>query len=268
LSVIAAVAAVGLTIACALMLGSADPNSCEASPFVIAIDVGHSAADPGASSARGGREFDFNRRIADLVLERLRAAGITNAFLVNPTGGPISLADRARIANDRGAELFLSIHHDSVQPRYLQQWTVDGRSRAYSDRFAGYSLFVTGTNDDRANRSLEVATTVGDEFRRAGLRPSLHHAEKIPGEGRDLLDPERGIYGFPELAVLRRTKMPALLVECGVIVNRNEETRLGTAAEQAKLADTLSRALIAVSRRWQAADAPAFARACVDRPLP
>ena len=58
--------------------------------------------------------------------------------------------------------------------------------------------------------------------------PTLHHAEKIPGEGRKLMDKDLGLYEFDDLIVLKTAAMPAVLLECGVIVNRSEEASLQT----------------------------------------
>lgn len=68
-----------------------------------------------------------------------------------------------------------------------------------------------------------------------GFTPSLHHAEKISGEGRELLDPKKGIYVFDDLVVLKTAAMPAVLLECGIIVNRQEELRLDSPEYQDKM---------------------------------
>ena len=49
--------------------------------------------------------------------------------------------------------------------------------------------------------------------------PTLHHAEKIKGENRELIDRELGIYLFDDLVVLRTAQCPAVLFESGVIIN-------------------------------------------------
>jgi N-acetylmuramoyl-L-alanine amidase len=198
---------------------------CDPAEFVVAVDAGHSVGDPGATSARGAPEYAFNDRIASSLLARLHDRGFTASYRVDPAGAAMSLARRGAAA-DR-ADLLLSVHHDSVQPAYLARWTVDGAEHAYSDAFHGYSIFAA-TKADSASVSLAAATALADALRAAGLTPSLHHAEPIPGEDRRLIDPERGIYDGGWLGLMRATRPPAVLLECGVLVNRDEELALST----------------------------------------
>ena len=206
---------------------------------VVAVDVGHSESQPGAVSARGVGEHAFNRNVARLLLEDLQRHGLTGSFIVEAPGDGRSLTQRTRIAERRHANFFISIHHDSVQPSYLSTWWHGGVERRYSDRFSGFSLFVS-RQGRRAPASLALARAVGGRLLDAGFHPSLHHAEKIVGEGRDLVDRERGVYGFDELVVLRTAAMPAVLLECGIIVNRDEEVRLLDRAYQARLVSAVA----------------------------
>ena len=77
-----------------------------------------------------------------------------------------------------------------------------------------------------------------------GFSPTLHHAEQIPGEGRNLVDEDFGLYEFDDLVVLKTAAMPAVLLECGVIVNRNEEASLQTPEIQHRIADAAAEAIM------------------------
>jgi len=206
---------------------------------VAAVDVGHSLKRSGAASARGVPEYRFNLELARLVVAELHAAGLVRAFLVDEAGTDIPPAGRAALANRKKADLLVSIHHDSVQPHYLSMWPFDGRQRKYCDRFSGYSLFFSAKNPASA-ASLALGKSIGESLRSAGFTPTAHHAEPIPGEGRELIDPERGLYRYDGLAVLYRATMPAVLVEAGVIVNRDEETALADPARQERMARAIA----------------------------
>jgi N-acetylmuramoyl-L-alanine amidase len=201
---------------------------------VVAIDVGHSESAPGAISARGVSEYSFNRQIARLLLERLKETQMEGSFIIEAPEDRRSLAERTEAAERRNADFFISIHHDSVQPFYLATWKYENVERRYSDRFSGFSLFVSKQGPNSA-ANLALAQSIGTQLLNAGFHPSLHHTEKIKGESRELLDPKRGIFAFDNLIVLKTAMMPAALLECGVIVNRDEELRLRDRAYQDRM---------------------------------
>lgn len=206
---------------------------------LIALDVGHSWQKPGAFSARGVPEFAFNRALAESVAKNLQKQGFS--IRVNGIDGTLDhLHIRPQLA--QGADFLLSIHHDSVQPQYLKLWTADGKTRRYSDRFSGFSLFVSRRNP-RFEQSLVCASALGAALRAAGFTPSTHHAEPIAGENRPFADRENGVYAFDDLVVLRAATQPAVLFEAGIIVNRADELKLQQPATQARIAAALTEGL-------------------------
>jgi N-acetylmuramoyl-L-alanine amidase len=208
----------------------------------IALDIGHSIKSQGASSARGMGEYYFNKRIAETLLRSLKKSGEVEVFIINPEGKSISLAERSRQANSKGATVFLSVHHDSVQRRYVKEWKVDGKTHLYSDNFSGFSVFVSRKNRKFAH-SLRFARLLGEAMLARGFSPTWHHAEKIPGEGRNLIDKNLGLYEFDDLVVLKTAAMPAVLLECGVIINRAEEASLQKPEIQERIADAAAEAI-------------------------
>src|SRR5262249_44031752 len=86
----------------------------------VVVDVGHTAESPGAISARGVYEYEFNLRLATLIKQKLVAAGFAKTVLL-VTDGPArkSLFVRVGRASKLSADLFLSIHHDSVPDSFL-----------------------------------------------------------------------------------------------------------------------------------------------------
>jgi N-acetylmuramoyl-L-alanine amidase len=218
-------------------------KECIQNKLKIAIDIGHSPSKPGAISARGVSEYTFNRKISELLFQNLTQQGFKETFILNEQNPDMTLNNRAKTLNQKGADLLISIHHDSVQPHYLNQWEFDGENYHYSDRFKGFSVFFSGKNP-KAEQSFQLAKVIGNELLQLQLKPTLHHAENIAGENRPLIDSERGVYRFDSLILLKNTKMPAVLVECGVIVNRDEEQLLSKEEHQKKLVIALSKAII------------------------
>lgn len=225
------------------------PNICLAemsrsnkSKIIIAIDIGHSRNSVGAISSRGVGEYYFNQEIARLLHDNLLKKGYSKTFFVNDKGGDLSLRERVDIANNNLAVLFISIHHDSVQSRYLQKWTYKCRSFYYCDRYAGYSIFYSGKNAEVKNAIL-FAKYLGKELKNSGYSPSLHHAEPIKGENRLIIDKDLGIYRVDDFSVIKSTKMPSIILECGIIVNRDEDAFLTDKKNQIKLASTIAKAV-------------------------
>lgn len=217
------------------IVGASDVASAASAcgdPARVTLDIGHSPGRGGTTSARGRPEYAFNRRFVGELRSALEADGRFEVRVINEAGADISLTARAQQVAALPRGVFLSIHHDSVQPHYMSEWTVDGRTRRYSDVFRGYSLFVSNRGADFEG-STDLARGIAVRLRAAGFRPSLHHGEAIPGENRPLIDAANGIYRYDGLAVLKNARIPAVLFEVGIIVNRDEELALDSAATRA-----------------------------------
>lgn len=197
----------------------------------VAIDVGHSTKQPGATSASGATEFSLNRLLAQGVDAGLRSRNL-RTLVVGAEGDAIRLDSRTNIAS--GASLFVSLHHDSIK----QEWMPRSRE------FAGYSVFVSRKNVDPQG-SLACARTVAAQLQSAGFSPSYYHALEVPGEGRPFADRNLGVHWFDDLVVLKTARQPALLIEAGVIVNPDDELRVTTADGRTKMAAAISSGIAA-----------------------
>ena len=213
-----------------------------AEKFSIAVDIGHSPAEKGTLSARNRAEYDFNRKMALEVFRKLRRSPRIRVVIINPEGENISLKKRIEMINSARPDLLISIHHDSVQPVYLSEWTWKGEPALFCDRYRGYSIFISCKNAKR-DQSRSFAALLGNEMRQSGFVPSAHHSEPIKGEGKEPIDRRAGIYRFDGLAVLREARCPAVLLECGIIRNRSEETLLRSRAYQRRMARAIASAV-------------------------
>lgn len=212
----------------------------------MALDVGHSLAAPGAISARGRPEFEFNRDLALEIGERLRGQGV-QLRVIGGDGSAERLQDRVHLG--AGAAFFLSIHHDSTQAANLLGWTHEGVERLYApDRYAGFSLFVSRKNP-KVGQSLACASAIGERMLAAGFKRSLYHAEAVAGEAKPFADRANGVHYYDNLAVLRGAAMPAVLFEAGVILNRDEELLLADAARRSRMAQAVADGAAACLRR-------------------
>jgi N-acetylmuramoyl-L-alanine amidase len=204
-------------------------NRCDPAKFRIVLDVGHTAESEGAISARNVSEFTYNLRLAKRIEAKLKAEGFTETKLLVTEGkARRSLFRRVDAASDLRADLLLSIHHDSVPNKFLEEWEFEGKKSRFSDRFSGYSVFVSRSNPDYRT-SLAFAELIGKEMKAQGLDYAKQYSQPIMGRyQRELLNKETGVYRYDELIVLRKTSMAAVLLEAGSIINRGEELQMGS----------------------------------------
>lgn len=148
--------------------------------------------------------------------------------MIGERGNIVFLNQRTRAAI--GADLFLSIHHDSAR-EHLHVRRQD---------FAGFSLFISRRNP-QLEKSLACASAIGAELRAAGMTPSRYHADPVIGENRPFADELNGVHFYDNLAVSKTAKMAAVLVEAGVIINRDEEARMNDPAVRKGIADAITR---------------------------
>ena len=189
--------------------------------------MGHYHAEPGVISYSGVPEFEFNLRLAREVKGSLEAAGL-KVQMIGERGDMIFLNHRTRAA--KGADLFVSIHHDSARAHLHSR----------REQFAGFSLFISRHNPQR-QKSLACASAIGEEMRAAGMTPSRYHADPVIGENRPFADERNGVHFYDNLGVGKTAKMASVLVEAGVIINGAEEARMNDAALRKGIADAIAR---------------------------
>lgn len=163
---------------------------------LVVIDAGHGGYDSGAAYA-GLKEKDLNLKTALRVNDILKSRGI-NTYMTRSDDTFIPLYDRANIANDLNASLFLSIHHN-----------------AYNTSEKGVETLYYPSE-----KSKNFARVIQDS-----LANSIGMMDK-------------GIIQRPNLVVLKATKMPSALAELGYITNSGDRQKIITDefAESAALA--------------------------------
>ncbi|MGA8079387.1 MAG: N-acetylmuramoyl-L-alanine amidase [Xanthobacteraceae bacterium] len=203
--------------------------ACPRGDFRVVVDVGHTVDVPGAISARGVPEYAFNLQLGTAVKDALVAAGFTETtLLITATAPWRGLVERAARANAMHANLFIAIHHDSVPDNLLKTWQYAGQDQHYNDDYPGYAIFISNDNADRAG-SLKFGSLLGKELQARGLHYTPHYTLPLMGHRRrELVDAKAGVYRYDQLIVLRETRMPAVLLEAGSIVNRDEELQLAS----------------------------------------
>lgn len=222
---------------CAILLSLTFTLRAEPTPpALVAVDVGHTVSAPGAISARGRTELEFNLALAGKLTHALQRLGL-RTILVNHDGLIESLEARPRSVPD--ADFFISIHHDSVSEWELETWWWEGQQHTFSDRWQGHSMFVSRRNPE-LERSLLCGSAIGARMQRMGFEPTEKNARR-----REYGDRLHAVHFFDNLVVLHQAVQPALLFEAGVIKHRDEELLLRDPARQARMADAIATGIAA-----------------------
>jgi N-acetylmuramoyl-L-alanine amidase len=215
---------------------------------VVAIDPGHGGADPGAISPRGLHEKDITLATARALTRRLEATGRFHVVLTRHGDVFVPLRERVARARARHADLFLSIHADTLPDADLRGLSVYTLSEAASDR-ATAALASRENRDDfsarlkLARRPAVIGNILLDLIRRDTSNRSLllaHDVVEQMGRIVPLLEKPQRSAGF---AVLTAPDIPSALVELGCLSNPDEERLLGQGAYRARLAAGLMQAV-------------------------
>lgn len=232
-------------------------------PRSIVIDAGHGGVDAGMSGVTvDGRrvyEKEITLAVAMLVGDLLRDKGVQVHF-TRTRDTLIALGDRGRIANDRRADLFLSIHVNAANPN----WRDPGAARG----FETYFLAEAKTEDESRVEAMENAAVRFETGVRAGPRDPLGFIINDMAQNEHLRESNdlaalvqrrlKGVHPGPDrgvkqanFAVLRTSFMPAVLVELGFGTNRAEASFLTDGARQRQLAAAIADAAMDYLARYE-----------------
>ena len=214
-------------------------------PFTLVIDPGHGGVDPGALG-KSAKEKDVNLSVsklfADMVKEKYPEVKI---IFTRTTDVQIPLVQRANIANEANADLFISIHSNASKNRSAngcETFTLGAGSSVEAKAAAMYENEVILSEDNfeeiykgfdpRSSESYIIFELMrGQDMERSAELAQLVQNGMV-NNGKLL---NRGVSSAGFL-VLHRTVMPKILVELGFISNREEEKFLASKEGQKKLA--------------------------------
>lgn len=221
---------------------------------VIVIDPGHGGDDYGAIGQRGTREKDVTLSIAKRLARMIRKDKQFKVVMTRDRDQTLSLEKRAQIANDAGADLFISIHVNASPRRQVRGWNVFFLAPALNDSaraveqlenspFLRESYAADGQLGVDAGYQDPVISILSDMLMTEFQAESHDFAQMVDREFRKRLDtPARGIdqAGF---FVLNKVFTPSVLIESAFISNKNEEKKLKDKKYQDKVARGLYEAI-------------------------
>ncbi|MBM3951287.1 MAG: AMIN domain-containing protein [Rhodospirillales bacterium] len=214
---------------------------------VIVIDPGHGGLDPGTVGANGTHEKHVTLAMAKELKRQLEQTGRYKVVLTRDRDIFLRLRDRVAIAREAGADLFMSIHADSIADGAARGPSVYTLSEKASDREAAELAEKENKADviagiDLSHETPEVGSILIDLAQRETMNRSAHFAAGMIGEIRKETAVLRNTHRFAGFAVLKAPDVPSVLVELGFLSNPSDEKALLNRAYRAKLAQAIVRA--------------------------
>ncbi|MDX2104724.1 MAG: N-acetylmuramoyl-L-alanine amidase [Alphaproteobacteria bacterium] len=213
-------------------------------PRVIAIDAGHGGKDPGAIGVRGTHEKELTIAVAKDLARRLQTNGRYRVILTRNDDSFVTLGDRVKIARERRAELFISLHADSVQNPQTRGFSVYTLSETASDDLAGALATSQNAVDrlagiDLTKHSRQVRNILVDLMHRDTANASNRMAQSLLDSFAPPFSPIQRPHRQANFAVLRAPDIPSILVEMGFISNAEDERALQQRSTQTRISERL-----------------------------
>jgi N-acetylmuramoyl-L-alanine amidase len=217
--------------------------------LVIAIDAGHGGEDPGAIGKNGLREKDVVLAIAQELYAGVNAEPGMRAVLTRNGDYFLPLRERMRRARAQSADLFVSIHADSIRDRSIdgssvyilsQRGATDEASRWLAERENASDLIGGVSLEDKSD---VLASVLLDVSQSVSLSASHSAAERVLRQLSQAGEVRKPQVQEARFMVLKSPDIPSMLVETAYISNPQEELRLRTSAQRVKLAAAIRRGL-------------------------
>ncbi len=224
----------------------------------IVIDPGHGGRDPGALGPAGGQEKDITLDVALRLRDRLARRHGARVLMTRETDVEVALGERVAFANENDADLFVSLHVNSIPDASvapLETYYFGLRADDQTLRLAhgengaaNYSVAEFNTMLQRAGNTVKF-----QESRHLAMSVQQSLVETVRQTNAEASD--WGVKAGP-FVVLLGVEAPAILAEMAAISNPDEEARLDTDAHRESLARSLEEGIAAYLQHRPLTNAP------------
>jgi N-acetylmuramoyl-L-alanine amidase len=217
-------------------------------PLVV-IDAGHGGFDPGAISPTSGiKEKDVTLRIAKAIRDELLKSGRVRVALTRDDDRFLVLQERYGVARKLKADLFISIHCDSVGSGDASGASVYTLSEVASDKEAARLAARENKADliagvDLGGENADVSSILIDLTQRETMNASAAFARLLGREAEPMIPLRPGFHKFASLMVLKAPDMPSVLFETGYISNPKDAAFLDSPEGRKRIAQSVERAV-------------------------
>jgi N-acetylmuramoyl-L-alanine amidase len=229
---------------------------------IVAIDAGHGGVDPGTIGISGTREKDITLAMAREVRRQLLASHSNyRVVMTRDSDMFIQLRERIAIAQRAGAELFVSLHADSIADHTVRGGSVYTLSETASDSEAAALAAKENKADliaglDLSDQSQAVARILIDLRQRLTKNASVVLARDVIDELRPATRLLPRTHRFAGFAVLKAPDIPSVLIELGYLSNATDERLLRQKRHRRQVATALVRAINAFFAQREARNRP------------
>ncbi len=231
---------------------------------VIVIDPGHGGKQYGAVGRGGTREKDVALSISKRLAKLIRKDKQFKVIMTRDRNETVTLEERAKIANEAGADLFISIHANSNVKRHVRGWNVFYLAPARNDSARAVAQFEnssflrdqesSGKNENNDPDDLyndPVLSILNDMIMTEFQAESQDFAKMVDKEfRRSLKIPARGV-DMAGFFVLNKVFTPSVLIECAFISNKTEEKLLKSKSFQQDVAKSIYKAIMRFKDKYE-----------------
>jgi N-acetylmuramoyl-L-alanine amidase len=219
----------------------------------IVIDPGHGGRDPGAIGGSGNMEKDLTLDIALRLRARLQKTGVHRVAMTRETDETISLSRRAQLANEEKADLFISIHINS-----LPQKPLNVIETYYFGPSADVETLRLAEKENQGSEYpleafKEILQKIGDTIKHQESATFARSIQRSLFTNIQKHDPDVHDVGakIAPFVVLLGVDAPSVLAEISCITNDEQEAKLSTPEYREKIASFLEQGIIHYLSRRQ-----------------
>lgn len=216
--------------------------------FTIVVDPGHGGIDGGAEGVSGTVEKAVTLAFGLELKKKLEETGVYDVFMTREKDEFLRLDERVRIARQHGADLFISIHADTIRLRGIRGATVYTMSETASDAEAAATANRENLADEIAGIRIEeqnqqVADILMDLVRRETHLFSIRFARSLVDELTETVGMINNPHRSAGFRVLKAPDVPSVLVELGYLSNPKDEAQLRSPEWRGKAVDSIMAAI-------------------------
>ncbi len=230
-----------------------DPKQRPHGTPVIVIDPGHGGIDPGAIGANSVTEKTIVLSVALQLKEALEKTGLYDVKMTRADDVFVSLDKRLKFSTDNAADLFISLHADSIEEKSagsirgatiytLSSQASDEQARIMAEKENASDLIAGIENFDRGGGD-QVKNILIDLLKRETSNFSADFSQVLVKRLGKTISMSRVPRRSAAFKVLKQTHAPSVLVELGYISNQSDEEQMLTAEWQSKVASAIAGAV-------------------------